>query len=77
MLYNILYAMVCNILYTMLYNIIYTMLCYNILQEEEKRLRDEHISFQQQELALERERQEELLKDEEDAKKRVATDLKG
>ncbi|XP_067943495.1 uncharacterized protein [Watersipora subatra] len=46
------------------------------IQKEERLLRDEHIAFQQQELTLEKQRRQELLKIEEDVKKRVAQDLR-
>ncbi|KAH3752765.1 hypothetical protein DPMN_187391, partial [Dreissena polymorpha] len=42
------------------------------VQAEERQLRDEHIQYLEQEAANERERQQELLRREEDAKKRVA-----
>lgn len=51
--------------------------CKLFFKEEERRLRDEHIAFQQQELESEQQRQQELLKKEEAIKKRVAQDLKG
>lgn len=41
------------------------------LQEEERRLRDEHIAYQQQQAKVQRERQEDLLMREAKAKKEV------
>lgn len=46
------------------------------LQEEEHRLRDEHIAYQEQEAEAARHRQQEILMREEEAKKRVARNLK-
>ncbi|XP_013405388.1 uncharacterized protein LOC106170172 [Lingula anatina] len=46
------------------------------IQEEEKRLRDEHIAYQQQEAEIARQRQEGILISEEQAKKRMAKRLK-
>ena len=51
--------------------------CWLSIQAEEKRLRDEHISYQEQEARIAKDRQEAILKREEEAKKRVAKDLKG
>ena len=47
------------------------------LKEEERKLRDEHIAFQQQELHQEQSRRQIILSHEEDTKKRVAAELKG
>ena len=41
------------------------------MQEEERRLRDEHIAYQQQQAKVQRERQEDLLMRESKAKKEV------
>ena len=41
------------------------------MQEEERRLRDEHIAYQQQQAKVQRERQEDLLMREAKAKKEV------
>ncbi|ELU07382.1 hypothetical protein CAPTEDRAFT_226170 [Capitella teleta] len=46
------------------------------IQEEELRLRDEHIAYQEQEAQLQRMREQEVLLREEDAKKRVAQDMR-
>ena len=47
-----------------------------LFQDEEKRLRDEHISYQEQEARRQREHQQELLRREEEAKKRVALETR-
>ena len=47
-----------------------------LLQDEELRLRDEHIVYQEQEARMQRDRQQEVLVREEEAKKRVAHELK-
>ena len=46
------------------------------VQDEERRLRDEHIAYQEQEAAAARHSQQEMLLREEEAKKRVARNLK-
>ena len=46
------------------------------MQDEERRLRDEHIAYQEQEATAARHSQQEMLLREEEAKKRVARNLK-
>lgn len=48
-----------------------------LIQEEEKKLRDEHIAFQQQELNREKALQQELLRIENETKRKIARELKG
>ena len=49
---------------------------FSVFQEEEHRLRDEHIAYQEQEAEAARHRQQEIMMREEEAKKRVARNLK-
>jgi hypothetical protein len=51
-------------------------MCVLCLQEEERRLRDEHIQYQQQLSDVQRKRQEDILVREEMAKKNVMERLK-
>jgi hypothetical protein len=51
-------------------------MCVAFLQEEERRLRDEHIQYQQQLSDVQRKRQEDILVREEMAKKNVMERLK-